>query len=311
MAADIVLDSSALLAFLFGEQSAGEVEAILTRALEEKHQVLVSAINWAEVLCRVIEVRGTEGLSIVRHVERTSPIQIVSVDAELAEMAGVFSTQYSAPLADAFAAALAKHRKATLVTVDSDFKVLAREVQIQWLRHRQEERPASQTPAPAPAAVQPVPPERKEIVPQAPAPRVDPAPPAVGVNRGQNDRQRERNAQRRDRTGKPSHHPRSPQTQGRQNYSPTSTGRGGDRKNNQQSHPRHHRQNSGGKRQPYQPRQNPTALTTPRRRVRPEGWSVPQHFQHTRPRPTDHNVTPPPPKEKPRKPRGPRGKASK
>jgi len=41
--------------------------------------------------------------------------------------------QYGLGLADAFSAALAKHKKAELFTTDADFKPLEKEIKINWL----------------------------------------------------------------------------------------------------------------------------------------------------------------------------------
>jgi len=322
VAADIVLDSSALLAFLFGESSADEVEEILARALEEKHQVFVSAINWAEVLCRVIEVRGTEGLSIVQHVERTSPIQIVSVDAELAEMAGVMSTQYSAPLADAFAAALAKSRKATLVTIDSDFKALSREVEIQWLRRKPEAVPADQPSTPPSPTRQPVPLVQQEALPAAPVQQAVPTPPSQPVTaRPPNNRPPGKQMPRHDRRpGQPRHS--SPAQRPPRGQQQGSTQHAGRKKEQQRFNPKQQRRFVPHGRPAQQSQRSPANIASvPRRHVRPVGGNFSQHFQHVRPKPPEQGSAPPPPpfakappqpmKEKQPKARRPRGKAGK
>ena len=45
-----------------------------------------------------------------------------------------FKARYKLSLADAFAAALAKERKAELVTGDPEFKALEKEIKIDWLK---------------------------------------------------------------------------------------------------------------------------------------------------------------------------------
>jgi predicted nucleic acid-binding protein len=49
-------------------------------------------------------------------------------------MAADFKARFKISLADAFAAALAKEKKAQLVTGDLEFKSLEKEIRISWLR---------------------------------------------------------------------------------------------------------------------------------------------------------------------------------
>ena len=55
------------------------------------------------------------------------------VDRELAEAAAQLKTAHDPGLADAFAAALAKSKKAELVTGDLEFKALEKVLKINWL----------------------------------------------------------------------------------------------------------------------------------------------------------------------------------
>lgn len=280
MAENVVLDSSALLAFLFGESSADDVEEFLAGSLEGNRRVMVSAINWAEVLCRVIEARGNEGLSILQHIERTSPIEIISVDAALAETAGVISTQYSLPLADAFAAALAKRHQALVVTGDGDFKVLEREVKIHWLRPRPEKAPASASPVVVPP--QPTPVVHSEPIAASVPTEVKPPVAVPRQGEGKNDRSRnrpDRRGRRPDRRGKNQPQANQSPPQPVVGYQKSATQGGKDRRHHQQG--RRH----GAKGRPVQqPRQAPVMLSTPRKRVRPDGTTSSDHFQHVRPK---------------------------
>jgi predicted nucleic acid-binding protein len=56
------------------------------------------------------------------------------ITRSLADQAAEFKAAHKISLADAFAAAPAKERDATLVTGDAEFKPLAREIRIKWLR---------------------------------------------------------------------------------------------------------------------------------------------------------------------------------
>jgi predicted nucleic acid-binding protein len=98
-----------------------------------KNPVFISAVNWAEVLYRMERKQGHAGYETARRFESTTPLEAVPVDRELAEAAALLKNQHDLGLADAFAAALAKSKKAELVTADTEFKALEKEITINWL----------------------------------------------------------------------------------------------------------------------------------------------------------------------------------
>ena len=61
------------------------------------------------------------------------PLKIVSVDASHAEEAAWFKEQFKVPYADAFAGALARREKLTLVTADYDFKSVGTAIKVEFL----------------------------------------------------------------------------------------------------------------------------------------------------------------------------------
>jgi predicted nucleic acid-binding protein len=128
-----VLDSYAVLALLFDEPGAQVVEALLAQAAEEDTELLMSAVNWAEVLYRVKRVQGREGVEIAREFEVSMPLEIVTADRMLAEKAADIKADCSVSLADAFSAALAMQTNAVLVTGDPEFRQLEKQVKIAWL----------------------------------------------------------------------------------------------------------------------------------------------------------------------------------
>lgn len=62
-----------------------------------------------------------------------TPLHIVDAGLELAELAAGYKATHRMSLADAFAAALARQKKALLVTGDPKFKPLEGEIKIAWL----------------------------------------------------------------------------------------------------------------------------------------------------------------------------------
>jgi predicted nucleic acid-binding protein len=129
-----VLDASAMLAMFFGQPGVETMRELFHKASEADRPVFVSAVNWAEVLYKMESKHGKAGLETARQFERTTPLEAVPVDRELAESAALLKNEYDLGLADAFAAALAKHKKAELVTADHEFKSVEKEIKIVWLK---------------------------------------------------------------------------------------------------------------------------------------------------------------------------------
>ena len=129
-----VLDASALLAMFFGEPGMEKMRELFHKASEADRAVFISAVNWAEVLYRMERKQGRTGCDIARQFEHTTPLEAVPVDRELAEAAALLKNEHGLGLADAFAAALAKHKKAELVTADHEFKSVEKEIKINWLK---------------------------------------------------------------------------------------------------------------------------------------------------------------------------------
>jgi len=64
------------------------------------------------------------------------PIELAPADLSLSYRAAIYKATYKMSYADCFAAALAKTKKATLVTGDKDFKQLESEIKVGWLSGR-------------------------------------------------------------------------------------------------------------------------------------------------------------------------------
>ncbi len=129
-----VLDASALLAMFFGEPGTELVRDLFQSAAEADRPLLVSAVNWAEVLYRLARRQGESGVEVARHFERTMPLHVVPIDLALAELAAELKATRKLALTDAFAAVLAKQKKAELITGDLEFKVVEKEIKIVWLK---------------------------------------------------------------------------------------------------------------------------------------------------------------------------------
>jgi predicted nucleic acid-binding protein len=129
-----VLDASAVLAMFFGEPGMETMRDLFHKASEADRPVYISAVNWAEVLYKMERKHGKAGLEAAHQFERTTPLEAVPVDREQAEAAALLKNSHKLGLADAFAAALAKNKKAELITADREFKSVEKEIKIIWLK---------------------------------------------------------------------------------------------------------------------------------------------------------------------------------
>lgn len=132
---DSVVDSYAILAFLFGERGSDRILARFERAAQESRPLLVAAINWAEVRYIVERKVGTRMWREACEKLLGLPLEVVPADRGLAEMAGEIKVVGKMSLADCFAAALAKQRKADLYTGDPEFVAVEKDIDIAWI-HR-------------------------------------------------------------------------------------------------------------------------------------------------------------------------------
>jgi len=126
--ARVVLDSSALIAFLRGETGAKSVEADIPGAL-------ISAVNSAEVFA--VLMRRGETSARIRIVIALSQVEIIPFDATLAETCGALVTRtrtHGLSLADCACLALGAREKLPVVTADRAWRELDLGVDVRLVR---------------------------------------------------------------------------------------------------------------------------------------------------------------------------------
>ena len=98
----------------------------------------MSVVNWGEIYYSIMRGASQEIADSKSHEIAGMPLELVPVDArdlELVRQAAIFKATKKMSYADCFAAALAKTQNAELMTGDSEFKVVERELKkIHWLR---------------------------------------------------------------------------------------------------------------------------------------------------------------------------------
>lgn len=128
-----VLDSYSLLAYFEWEPGRERMVGHFQKATDSKVNLLLCVVNWGEVYYIVYRERGSAKAQEVSDIIDTLPIEIVPVDLEITRQAAIFKASHKMSYADCFAAALAKLRKAELITGDREFKQLEHEIKINWL----------------------------------------------------------------------------------------------------------------------------------------------------------------------------------
>jgi uncharacterized protein with PIN domain len=129
-----VLDSYALMAFFEDEPGADLVRGLLIKAEETDLKLLMSVVNLGEVWNSIARTTSAETADeYIRNIQGMS-IDIVDADWGLTRQAAVFKANGKIAYGDCFAAALAKNRRAELITGDPEFKILESEIEIFWIQ---------------------------------------------------------------------------------------------------------------------------------------------------------------------------------
>jgi predicted nucleic acid-binding protein len=113
-----------------GRPGAEKVEDILNLGIEGKVQLLMSVVNWGEVYYTVWLGRGQAAAQAAMGEFGQLPIEIVDADVELTRLAAKFRATHKLHYADCFVAALAHQRKASVVTSDTDFRIIKDEISL-------------------------------------------------------------------------------------------------------------------------------------------------------------------------------------
>ncbi len=131
----IVLDSWAVIAYLEDEPAAERIANHIAGAHESHILLIMSVVNAGEVwyiIAREASASDADrSITELRHLG----IEFIDADWSLAHEAGGFKSKYKMSFADCFAAALTKQRTALLLTGDSEFKQVEKDINIEWLQN--------------------------------------------------------------------------------------------------------------------------------------------------------------------------------
>lgn len=124
----VVLDSSALLAFIQAEAGGEAVAGVVGEAL-------MSSVNLAEVVTKLVERTGS--LEIARTAIGMASVDVVDFDRPQAEQAGLLAKttrSHGLSLGDRACLALAMHHGAPVLTADRIWAKLKINVEIRLIR---------------------------------------------------------------------------------------------------------------------------------------------------------------------------------
>lgn len=130
MAERYVLDTSAILAFLGGEQGADGVERLLRAARAGRIQVLVCSISLMEVFYTALRAKGEDEAVRLVALVRAWPLEWVYPDEKTLLQAGSLKASYRLSVADALIAAVARLHHAKLVHKDPELEALKGQIEL-------------------------------------------------------------------------------------------------------------------------------------------------------------------------------------
>lgn len=131
-----VLDSYAILALLSNEPGANHVANLLHQAESGEVDVLMSLVNLGEVAYIVERRWGADQCrTLLAYLDQTA-IQFVDATRTIVLTAAHLKAHHPMSYADTFAAALAMHEHATLITGDPEYQALADALDIDWLQRQ-------------------------------------------------------------------------------------------------------------------------------------------------------------------------------
>lgn len=132
-----VLDAHALMIYLEKEPGYEKILDLFINLSQSDKKAFMTSVNWGEVYYITMREKGqSEAEQIIKIID-TFPIEVVQVDKILAKQAAAYKATKKMSYADCFASALAKLKKAELLTGDKEFKAVEGEIKILWIREKQ------------------------------------------------------------------------------------------------------------------------------------------------------------------------------
>ncbi len=133
----IILDSWPVIGWFRDEKPAAKaMENLLKRAAEGKVRIILNLINWGEVVYQILREFGESTLiEVVSRFEQL-PIEMTPIDKELVMAAARWKAKGGLSYADCFATATAQKFRGSILTGDSEFELVEKEIFVIWIGKR-------------------------------------------------------------------------------------------------------------------------------------------------------------------------------
>ncbi len=128
-----ILDTFALIAFFEDEPGADFVRELLLEAESKNIKLAMTVVNLGEVWYSIARTVSPEQADATVQEIRGMSIEIIDADWKLTHQAAIYKARGGISYADCYAAALAKLRKAEVITGDPEFQKLKDEVTTAWI----------------------------------------------------------------------------------------------------------------------------------------------------------------------------------
>jgi ribonuclease VapC len=122
------------MVYLDNEAGASRLQHLFEQANKEKVRMLMSEINLGEVLYITEREKGLTAAHGALGFLEQLPIEFAPANRPRVLVAARLKAHHAMSYADCFAAGLAIEYEACVLTGDSEFKSVEREVEIEWLR---------------------------------------------------------------------------------------------------------------------------------------------------------------------------------
>jgi predicted nucleic acid-binding protein len=123
----IVFDTHALLVFFRKEPGYETVRDLLVNVANNEFEAFMCSVNVGEVYYMMVRKGNVRLANDAIATLKLFPLHFIDADFALCMEAAALKSKYKFSYADAFAAALAIRRKATLITGDHEFDALVKE----------------------------------------------------------------------------------------------------------------------------------------------------------------------------------------
>jgi len=128
-----ILDSYALMVYLEKESGHEKVEHLFLSAIEKDEIMSMTTLNYGEIYYLILSECGQEKINEIEKLIQSLPIEIQSIDFSLSREAAKIRFHKKLSYINSFTAALAKAKRAEIITGDQEFKLIEGDVKIYWI----------------------------------------------------------------------------------------------------------------------------------------------------------------------------------